>query len=265
MESISVMLIDDNPVFLRVAAQFLEAHDGITVVGTIDGSQRSLQQAEVWQPQIILVDLAMPDIPGLKLIPLLRRAMPDVGIIALTVMNTNSFRKAALTAGANHFVPKAAMRAELLPAIRQLVNGTEPVAEPVAHTDTTTPPSILVVEDEAHLRRLFTKALDKVGYKVMSAATVQEARDLLLREQFDILLCDVHLGGERGTDLLRDSASTLFTSGAQIIVVSGHAEYRAACEEVGADFFLEKPVSVETLIMLVDRLTARHSLRPASG
>lgn len=262
MIPISVMLVDDNPTFLRVAAQFLEAHEGVTVIGTADGGEQALTQAEALQPQIILIDLAMPDLPGLKAIPRLREMLPDVGIVALTVMNTKSFQAAALKAGANAFIPKAAMRTELLPIIRQIAqaNGKADVETAInfpAHRMTLQ--RILVMEDNHHLRRLYSKALSAAGYDVHPAKTLQEARDLLAQMRFDLLICDIFMGSERGTDLLDEYAETLFTSGAQVVMVSGQPQYRSVCQEMGADFFLEKPIAISTLVALADRLTARES------
>jgi DNA-binding response OmpR family regulator len=258
MNAITVMLIDDNPVFLRVATQFLEAHDGITVVGAIDGREEALVQAQTLQPQIVLVDLAMPDVPGLSLIPLLRLAMPDVGIIALTVMNTESFRQAALTAGADVFVPKAAMRTELLPAIQQLVQTdrgkTVGPVEPADHT-TASRRILLVIEDDPYLLRLYGRDLRSAGYDVRSATTLQEARDLTNRTRFDVLLCDIPMDDDLSTHLLRESSAR----GAQVVMVSSHPQYRQLCKKIGVDFFLEKPVAIGTLVALVDRLMARQS------
>lgn len=261
MTPISVMLVDDNPIFLRVTTQFLEAHAGVSVVGTAEGGEEALTKAQALQPQVILIDLAMPDLPGLKAIPRLREMLPETGIIALTVMNTQSFREAALTAGANIFIPKAQMRTELLPAIQQFrqANGTELTEAAGDIPDhRLNPRRILVIEDDDYLRRLYGKALRSAGYEVHPAGTLQAARDLLAQIRFDVLLCDIHMGDDRGTDLLHEYADTLFTSGAQVIMVSGQTHYRDTCEEMGADFFLEKPVAISTLVVLVDRLTARH-------
>ena len=120
MNPISIMLVDDSPTFLRLARQFLEAHEDMLVVGTATGGEEALARAQELRPQVILVDLAMPDLPGLQAIPRLRTALPEAGIIALTVMNSNGFRQAALGAGANCFISKTAMRKDLLPAIRHV-------------------------------------------------------------------------------------------------------------------------------------------------
>lgn len=267
MDRISVLLVDDNPTFLRVTTQFLEAHDDVVVVGTADRGEKALNQAKDLQPQVILIDLAMPGLTGLQTIPRLRRMLPDTGIIALTVMNTSGFRQAALAAGADVFVPKAAMRTDLMPAIRRIRSmGLEvPIPSLVptpGNGSGRSPRRVLVMEDDDDLRRLYVKALTASGYEVHPAATLREASQLVARMSFDLLLCDIHMGKERATDLLQENATALFTSGAQVVMVSGQAQYRDACEQMGADFFLEKPVAVGTLVALVDRLTARESFQP---
>jgi DNA-binding NarL/FixJ family response regulator len=117
---ISVLLIDDNATFLRIAARFLGDHGDIRVVGTAAGGEEGLKLAKKLKPQIILLDLAMPDVPGLDAIPLLREILPEVKLIVLTMVDTDAYRKAAKTAGADGFIAKASMGANLLSSIRSL-------------------------------------------------------------------------------------------------------------------------------------------------
>lgn len=262
--AISILLVDDSVTFLRATTQFLEAHDDIEVVGTASNGVDALDQAEKLRPQVILSDLAMPGLPGLQAIPKLREILPDAGIIALTVMNTNSFRQAALAAGADMFIPKASMRTDLLPAIRQIAKTSQekmvesvPTTSPNTEGDIPVSRRVLIMEDNTHLCRLFSRALRTSDYEVHTAETIQEVRDLLLKTQFDVLLCDLHTGQDRSTDLLREYYESLATSGTQVVIMSAETHYRDICEEMGVDFFLEKPVAVGTLVALVDRLTAR--------
>jgi DNA-binding NarL/FixJ family response regulator len=120
MKPISVLLVDDNPNFLRIATRFLEQHDDIVVVGAAGGGEEALALAQEVEPDVVLVDLAMPGLSGLETIPRLRAMLPAVGIIALTMLDTNSYRQAALEAQANEFVAKASLDRELVPAIRQV-------------------------------------------------------------------------------------------------------------------------------------------------
>jgi len=119
---ISVLLIDDNVTFLRIAARFLRDQTDINVVGTATDGEEGLIKAKKLKPQIILLDLAMPNLPGLDAIPLLREIQHEVKLIALTMLDTDAYRIAAKTAGADAFVAKASMGSELLPTIRRISN-----------------------------------------------------------------------------------------------------------------------------------------------
>lgn len=138
---ISVLLVDDNPTFLRVATRFLQEHcnNEVEVIGVAGGGRQALTQAVELQPQVVVLDLIMPDLHGLKVIPLLREVLPEVGIIILTLHDIDSYREAALEAGADAFVPKAALTTNLLPTIRQVARTGGPgtvaqVSAPVAET-----------------------------------------------------------------------------------------------------------------------------------
>jgi DNA-binding NarL/FixJ family response regulator len=133
MDSISVLLVDDSPLFLRIATRFLQEyyHDEVVVVGTASGGQEALTKARDLRPQVVLLDLAMPDLPGLEVIPYLRAASPEVGIVVVTLLDTDGYRLAAQEAGADAFVPKASLSIDLLPAIRRVVQADQPLEKPV--------------------------------------------------------------------------------------------------------------------------------------
>ncbi len=114
---IRVLLVDDNEVFLRVATDFLQQHHELIVVGAICGGEEALAQAQDLQPQVILIGL---DKPGLETISRLRKVLPGVGIIALTLLNDNAYRKAAMAASADDVVLKAELITDLLPAIQRV-------------------------------------------------------------------------------------------------------------------------------------------------
>ncbi len=125
MRSITVLLVDDNPGFLRIAARFLEQEEDVVVVGAAGGGEEALALARELEPDVVLVDLAMPGLSGLETMPRLRAMLPGVGIIALTMLDTSGYREAALGAEADDFVPKAGMDRDLVPAIRRVAGGGE--------------------------------------------------------------------------------------------------------------------------------------------
>jgi DNA-binding NarL/FixJ family response regulator len=129
MDLISVLLVDDNPTFLRILRDFLSEEEDILVVGTARSGEEALVKAKELRPQVILLDLAMPGLNGFNTTPRLRSMMPDVGIIALTVLDANGYREAAVTAGADDYVAKASLNADLLPAIRRVTQERRSIGE----------------------------------------------------------------------------------------------------------------------------------------
>ncbi|MEA3308883.1 MAG: response regulator [Chloroflexota bacterium] len=118
-----------------------------------------------------------------------------------------------------------------------------------------TSPSILLAEDEVDIQRLYRKALRNFGFQVAVASTISEARELLAQGAFDLFICDIHLGNERAISLLQETIPQLHQTGTKVIVVSADASYYDICLEIGVDLYLEKPISIPTLVTFCQRLT----------
>lgn len=117
---IHVMLVDGNQTFLRAAINLLERHPELVIVGTFSESEKALAQAQSLRPQVIMVGLDTPVMMGLDAVSRLRMRLPEVAIIALTMLSDNACRRAALFAGADEVVTKARLSTDLVPAIRRV-------------------------------------------------------------------------------------------------------------------------------------------------
>lgn len=118
----------------------------------------------------------------------------------------------------------------------------------------------LVVEDNADLLLLYSKIIESLDFEVDPVATLSNALELVRRRHYDIIVSDMRLGGDQGTDLLR-YLQTSKIMGTEVIVVSGEDHYRETCKAMGFDLFLPKPVSMGSLKTLVARLM--HQPLPA--
>ncbi|MBI3957215.1 MAG: response regulator transcription factor [Chloroflexi bacterium] len=116
--------MDDHPLLLRVVADYLREFCAgeVTVQGTASDGEEALALARYLRPDVILLDLNIPALPGLEVIPRLRVILPEAGIIVMTLHGLAPYRQAALAACANEFVDKTALSAELLPAIRRVAD-----------------------------------------------------------------------------------------------------------------------------------------------
>jgi DNA-binding NarL/FixJ family response regulator len=122
IKPLSLLLVDDNRTFLDVTSRFLGWEDSVEVVGLAAGGKEGVEKALALKPDVILIDLEMPDLPGLKAISLLREELPHSAIITLTLFRGPHHRKAALEAGADELVYKLTMTQDLMPAIRRTIN-----------------------------------------------------------------------------------------------------------------------------------------------
>jgi two-component system NarL family response regulator len=100
--------MDDHPEFVQAAADFLGRCQDLVLVGTLDNcADDALAQVALLDPQVILIDLEMHSPSGMATIPRLRQALPQTAIIALTLLDSHTYRKAALSAGADDLIAKA--------------------------------------------------------------------------------------------------------------------------------------------------------------
>jgi len=120
--------------------------------------------------------------------------------------------------------------------------------------------TILVVEDDASLRRLTQVQLDKLGYTTRVAADVPGGLEILRREPVDLVICDLHLPGESGLDLLRKVRAQY--PEIKFVIVTAYGSISTAIEalKAGAHDYLTKPLHPLELRTLVDRVFEQQRL-----
>lgn len=121
MEPVSVLLVKHSPGLPPGLAQALQENDEVVVIGRVSGGKDPMELALAIRPQVILVELPESGLTGLATISQLRAILPEVGIIALTVLAKHSYWEVILAAGADEVVSNATLGTDLLPAIRRAV------------------------------------------------------------------------------------------------------------------------------------------------
>ena len=118
----SILIIDDSLNFLKAIAVFIQEQFGnqIELLGAVQSGREGIRFARIYHPQLILVDLKMPDMDGFTVITQLRSVLPNVNIIATTLLSPDDFelhrdiyRQECLQAGADAFIPKYRLENEL--------------------------------------------------------------------------------------------------------------------------------------------------------
>jgi DNA-binding NarL/FixJ family response regulator len=123
MKPISILLVDENPIFLDIISRFLldDFSNKVVLVGKANTHAEAKSLAQRQRPQVILVDHGLPGQKGLPLVASLRRVIPEVAIIVLTLLDKPDYRRSALDAGADEFLRKDKVFQDLLLVIHRVI------------------------------------------------------------------------------------------------------------------------------------------------
>lgn len=130
-----LLLADDSSSFRLLMQLTLEDHPALQVVGTAADGLEAVRVAEREQPDVVLLDIAMPRMDGLEAIPAIRRVAPLVKIAVLSGYSEDRMGAVAVEAGADLFLEKAAPDEEIVTALLRLCGRTEQHPPPTSPTD----------------------------------------------------------------------------------------------------------------------------------
>jgi DNA-binding NarL/FixJ family response regulator len=121
---IRVLLADDHPLILDGVRSALASADDIEVVGTASSGRETLLLARRTSPDIVLLDLRMPEMEGFECLRELRHAAPRTRVVVLSASSEPRVIRTALRLGAAAFIVKTVNSADLASVIRQTFDGT---------------------------------------------------------------------------------------------------------------------------------------------
>jgi two-component system response regulator NreC len=123
MNTIRLMLVDDHDIVRTGLRSFLETQEGIQVVAEADSGREAIQRAEQVYPDLVVMDITMPEMDGLEATRRLKTILPDCKVLALTVHEDKQYLFEMLSAGASGYVTKQVAAEELVTAIRSVAAG----------------------------------------------------------------------------------------------------------------------------------------------
>ena len=274
------------------------AEPGIAVTGDEDLARHLGSGSSAGLPDAVVVGLAPGASPD-QVLQDARDRFPGAALILVDTAATVERMRDAIYGGVRAYLPRAQVGgllgrvaaavasrrhaelvglelAEMLPRFG-ILTGHEPTRPLLASADvderliadTTAakpaPPiiptghEVLVVDDEAIVLTVLREALRRGGYRVTTAASAEEAIDLMQKRRFDLVLTDKNLPGASGLEVLR--AAHLLTPAPAIVLITGYSSLDSAVEalDIGALDYIEKPISdVADLRMRIRRALTRR-------
>lgn len=153
MEKIRILIADDHTILRDGIRSLLSDVPEFQVIGEADDGHTAVQMACELEPDVILLDIAMPVLNGLEATRQIRRYAPRVKVLILTMHENEEYIRQALAAGAMGYILKDAAARDLINAIRQVQRG-ELVLSPAV--------TRLVIEDYLRWGDVQTEASDEI-------------------------------------------------------------------------------------------------------
>ncbi len=119
-----MVVVDDHALLRDGTRQILEAHPDLQVVGEAASGEVALALVNKLHPDVVLMDIALPDVNGIEVTRTLIRDHPDVRVLMVSAYDEDEYIRSALEAGAAGYLSKTAPGEELVQAVRAVAGGT---------------------------------------------------------------------------------------------------------------------------------------------
>lgn len=180
-QPIRVMVVDDHTMVRRGLATFLKVYNDLELAGEAESGAAAIQLCGKIQPNVVLMDMAMPDMDGATATRTIRQRFPQVQVIALTSFKEGDLVKKALEAGAIGYLLKDVSADELAQAIRAAHSGratlSPEAAQSLVQTANQPPaPGLDLTEREREVLSLMVEGLNNTqiaGRLTVSPSTVK--------------------------------------------------------------------------------------------
>lgn len=123
METINILIADDHEVIHNGIEDILKSHSNFKIVGNAFNGEEAIEKALQLKPDIIFMDISMPEITGIEAIKILSKKLPGTKIIALTQHEENEYVIQTLKAGGKGYLFKNAKKDEFINAIETVIKG----------------------------------------------------------------------------------------------------------------------------------------------
>ena len=131
MGTTKIIVADDHPVVRQGLRRLLEAEPDFVIVGEVTNGLEVADLVERLQPEVLILDLVMPGLSGLAVLPKLQRASPDTHVLVFSMYAYESYVIEALRLGATGYVLKDSGAEEIIRAVREVSAGKRYLGAPL--------------------------------------------------------------------------------------------------------------------------------------
>ena len=128
---IKIVVADDHQLFREGLVNLLESDETIEVIGEAENGKEAIEKVFELKPHILLTDIAMPEMNGMEATRQLKKKLPEIKIIAVSMHSDKQFVKGMLEAGTDAYLLKNCTHQQLLEAVHSVYNGKKYLSEDI--------------------------------------------------------------------------------------------------------------------------------------
>ena len=129
---IKLLLVDDHPLFREGIAARLRMSNGIKIIGEVDNGKELLDKLKSSQPDIVMMDISMPEINGMDALEILSEKYPTIKVIMLSMHDDQEYILNVIRAGASGYLLKDISGEDMISAIQKVYEGGQYFSDEVA-------------------------------------------------------------------------------------------------------------------------------------
>ncbi len=198
METIKIFLVEDHDLVRDGLKALLTSIPDISIIGEASTGKSLFEKLKIVQPDIIVLDISLPDISGIEITKRLRHEYPQIRVLILSMYTHEDFVTGAIKSGAKGYLPKNTSRDELVKAIYAIFRGEEFFGETISKIllksfirsavekeDEQEKPSYNLSSRELEILRLYAEGFNnkEIGVKLnISVRTVETHKNHILKK-----------------------------------------------------------------------------------
>lgn len=179
----TIMIVEDHKIMLEGLRSLVERQENLQVVGEATNGREAVERSAELQPDVIVMDVTMPDMNGIEATRLIKQQQPDIRIVALSAYDQRELVLGMIKAGASGYLIKDTMFEELLRAIETVMRGESYIS-----------PAVTEILVDAYVgRRPNTPALNEKDIDIMRLlATGKSAKEIAYEKGLSVKTVEAH-------------------------------------------------------------------------
>jgi two-component system, chemotaxis family, chemotaxis protein CheY len=259
MNKTKIILVDDKAVYRNAMKTLLNKIGGSEVIGEASSGQEFLYMIERHTPDLVFMDIEMPNLNGIDTTKIALQRKPDLTIIGLSMYNEDSYIDQLLKAGARGYLLKLSDNHNLLQAIIKNPRAEIFFSKEIdmeRKTDARNAKKIMIADDFEHTRSIVEFTLTNAGYEVIQAVDGNDAYEKLKKNKVDLIISDYNMPGMNGLELSQKVKQLPEYQSTPILLLTTEVDpqKRTIAKTLGLTGWIQKPFKVDSFLETIAKL-----------